>query len=72
MKITISMPEILIIFSLFMFQYSWSFSVIAFCLGTIARFAAYANDLNMKKEQQKETEEAIENLAGTLNSALKL
>ena len=63
MKLIFGMPELLIVFSGFMFSQSWGFAVAAFSLGVLGRVASYAMDFADKKEQQKESEETIENLA---------
>jgi hypothetical protein len=63
MKLIFGMPEILIIFSGFMFSQSWGFAIVAFSLGVLARVSTYALTIAEKKEQQKESEETIENLA---------
>ena len=53
MKINFSMPELLVVFSLFMYPQSYTFAAIAFCIGVFSRFMNYmiAYGLEQKKAE---------------------
>ena len=55
MKLKLGMPEVLVLFSLFMFAQSFWFSVIAFSLGVLGRFF----DVVMEKRLEQKKAEAI-------------
>jgi len=69
-KINIGMPEILIIFSLFMYSQSFWFSVIAFSIGVISRLCAVALDRAEEQEKIKKTSEIIEQSADKFTAFL--
>ena len=51
MNIKFSMPELLVLFSLIMYSQSYTFSVLAFCLGLVGRITVYL--LEHASEQKK-------------------
>ena len=67
MNIKFSMPELLVLFSLVMYSQSFSFSVLAFCLGLTGRIIVYLLDYAV--EQKKA--ESIKEDFGEVASALK-
>ena len=66
MQVKIGMPEILVLFSLVMYSQSFTFSIIAFCLGLFSRLGTYLIDYGT--EQKKV--EAINQTAEEFGSAL--
>ena len=67
MQVKLGMPEILVIFSLLMYSQSFTFSVIAFCLGLFSRLGTYLIDYG--KEMKKA--EAINSSAEEIGNAFK-
>ena len=67
MKLKLEMPELLVLFSLFMYSQSFGFSVAAFCIGLFSRLTVYLIDYGT---QIKKTE-AINNSVDELGSALQ-
>lgn len=67
MQLKLGMPEILVIFSLFMYPQSFVFSVIAFCLGVFSRVGSYLIDYG--KEMKKA--EALTNSAEEIGDVFK-
>ena len=67
MQVKLGMPEILVIFSLVMYSQSFTFSVIAFCLGLISRLGTYLIDYGTEAKRA----EAINNSAEELGEAFK-
>ena len=66
MKLTIGMPEILILFSALMYSQSYWFAITAFCLGLVGRIASYLMDYGTEMKKA----EAINKSADELGSAL--
>ena len=66
MQVKLGMPEILVIFSLLMYSQSFTFSIIAFCLGVFSRVAAYLVDYG----QETKKVEAINQTAEDFSSVL--
>ena len=67
MQIKLAMPEILVLFSLFMYSQSYTFSVIAFCLGLFARVGSYLIEYGTEVKKA----EALNQSAEDLGSAFK-
>ena len=71
MNIKFSMPELLVLFSLFMYSQSFTFAVTAFSLGIFGRIIVYLMDYSteMKKaESAKESvNEAVDAFASIFN-----
>ena len=67
MQVKLGMPEILVIFSLIMYSQSFTFSVIAFCLGLFSRLGTYL----ISYGQEMKKAEAINNTAEELGTAFK-
>jgi len=66
MQVKLGMPEVLVIFSLLMFSQSFSFSIIAFCLGVFSRVGSYLVEYG----QELKKAEAINQTAEEFSSAL--
>ncbi len=67
MKVKLEMPEILVLFSLVMYSQSFTFSIIAFCLGLFSRLGTYLIDYGTEVKKA----EAINNSAEELGAAFK-
>ena len=67
MKLHFGMPELLVLFSLFMYSQSFWFSIVAFCLGLFGRIAQYL--LSYSAELKKA--EAINQSVDELGTAFK-
>ena len=67
MQIKFSMPEILVLFSLFMFKLSFTFAVIAFVLGVLGRVTNYLLEYNAQMKKA----EALSSNIDDLGSAFK-
>ncbi len=66
MNIKIAMPEVLVIFSIFMYSQSFWFSVIAFCLGLLARIFSYVLEFHEKQAQTQSIKEGADEVANAL------
>lgn len=67
MQVKLGMPEILVIFSLLMYSQSFTFSIIAFCLGIFSRIGSYLIQYGKEMKQA----EAINSSAEELGNAFK-
>ena len=67
MNIKLGMPEVLVLFSLFMYTNNFYFAVTAFVLGALGRTMDY---LLVWSTEQKKTE-ALQNSADNLGTAFK-
>jgi len=63
MYIKISMPEILIIFSLFMYSQSFNLAMTAFVLGIAGRLFGYLLEFQEKQAQSNLTKDSVEEVA---------
>ena len=67
MQVKLGMPEILIIFSLIMYSQSFTFSVIAFCLGLVSRSCVSLLEHGVEAKKA----EALNNTAEELGQQFK-
>ena len=67
MKVAFGMPEVLVLFSLFMYSQNFWFSILAFCAGLILRLFAFA----MTFQEKRERNEIITASLATLGSLVK-
>ena len=67
MKVKFEMPEILVLFSLVMYSQSFTFSIIAFCLGLFSRLGSYLIEYG----QEMKKAEALNSTAEELGNAFK-
>ena len=72
MKVTIGMPEMLVIGSICLHQYAFAFSITLLVLGLFGKVAAYAIDLQEKKEKEQAGKEAVKNIVDTVSNAMAL
>ena len=63
MNIRFSMPELLVLFSLIMYSQSYSFSVLAFCLGLAGRIMAYLIEYSVEQKKAESMKGDIEEVA---------
>ena len=71
MKVKFGMPELLILFSLFMFAQSFWFSVAAFSLGTLARVFDYVLHWSLEQKKAEALNEEITNAADAIKNIFK-
>jgi len=62
MDIKLGMPELLLIFSLVVYSQSFTFSVIAFCLGVSARIVGYVMNYSIQMKKAETLEQNVEDL----------
>jgi len=67
MKLNFGMPELLVLFALFMYSQSFWFSVVSFCLGLFARIVQYLMDYSAEIKKA----EAINTSVDELGTAFK-
>jgi len=72
LKLTLNMPEILVIGSLCLYQYAFAFSIILLVLGISGRVMSYAVEMQEKKEQTEAGKEAIRSVIDSVSNALTL
>jgi hypothetical protein len=66
MNIKFSMPELLVLFSLVMYSQSFTFSVLAFCLGLAGRIIIYLLDYAVEQKKAESMKDDIEEVTNTL------
>ena len=71
MKFKFAMPELLIVFSLFMFSQSFWFAIIAFSLGVISRTFEYVLTWSLEQKKAEAINEEITNAADALKNIFK-
>ena len=62
MNIKLGMPEILVLFSLVMYSQSFTFSVIAFCIGVFSRLSTYLIDYGTEVKRAESINQSTEEL----------
>jgi len=62
MQLKFGMPELLVIFSLFMYSQSFSFSVTAFVLGLLGRISSYLIDYSSEMKKAEAINQNIDEL----------
>tara|TARA_B100000963_G_scaffold299556_1_gene271637 strand:- start:36 stop:263 length:228 start_codon:yes stop_codon:yes gene_type:complete len=67
MKLKFGMPELLVLFALFMYSQSFWFSIVSFCLGLLGRITQYLMDYNAELKKA----EAINTSVDELGTAFK-
>ena len=67
MNLKFGMPELLVLFALFMYSQSFWFSVVSFCLGLLGRIVQYLMDYNAEIKKA----EAINTSVDELGTAFK-
>ena len=63
MNIKFSMPELLVLFSLVMYSQSYTFSVLAFCLGLVGRILVYLLEYAVEQKKAESMKEDINEVA---------
>ena len=71
MNIKLGMPEILIIFSTFMYSQSFSFAITAFVLGVFARVFDYVMEFQAKQNQAASVKEGVDDVTEILKGIFK-
>ena len=67
MKLKIGMPEVLVVFSLFMFDLSFWFSVVAFSLGVIGRIFEYVMNYSIEMKRAESINQSVNDLGEAFN-----
>ena len=62
MKLKFGMPELLVLFALFMYSQSFWFSVISFCLGLFARIIQYLMDYSAELKKAEAINQSVDDL----------
>ena len=68
MKLKLGMPEVLVLFSLFMFSQSFWFSVIAFSLGVLGRFFDFVMEKSLEQKKTEAINSEINNAADAIRN----
>lgn len=68
MKLKLGMPEVLVLFSLFMFSQSFWFSVIAFSLGVLGRFFDFVMEKSLEQKKAEAINSEINNAADAIRN----
>ena len=68
MKLKLGMPEVLVLFSLFMFAQSFWFSVIAFSLGVLGRFFDFVMQQSLEHNKAEAINSEINNAADAIRN----
>ena len=62
MKLKIGMPEVLVLFSLFMFEMSFWFSIISFSLGVLGRIVEYITNYSIEMKKAESINQSVDDL----------
>ena len=62
MKLKFGMPELLVLFALFMYPQSFWFSVVSFCLGLFARIIQYLMDYSAELKKAEAINQSVDDL----------
>ena len=71
MNIKFSMPELLVVAAVFLYSQSFWFSIIAFCLGVVARFMEYILNWSLEQKKAEAINDEITNAAEALKNMFK-
>lgn len=63
MNVKLGMPEVLVLFSLFMYSQNFWFSVLAFSAGLIGRFCSYILEVGAAQKLADQKKQDVENVA---------
>ena len=67
MQLKIGMPEILILFSLLIYSNSFTFSLVAFCLGIAGRLFDYVTQYSLELKKAEAVNQNIEDMGQALS-----
>lgn len=70
-NIKFGMPELLVTVSLFLYSQSFWFSIIAFCLGVLARFMEYMLNWSLEQKKAEAINSELTGAAETLRNIFK-
>ena len=62
MNLKFGMPELLVLFALFMYSQSFWFSIVAFCLGLFGRIVQYLMDYNTEFKKAEALNQSVDEL----------
>lgn len=62
MKLKIGMPEVLVLFSLFMFEMSFWFSIVSFSLGVLGRIVEYITNYSIEMKKAESINQSVDDL----------
>ena len=68
MKLKLGMPEVLVLFSLFMFSQSFWFSIVAFSLGVLGRFFDFVMEKSLEQKKAEAINSEINNAAAAIRN----
>ena len=72
MKITIGMPEILLLGSFYLYQQAFAFSMTLFGLALFGKLLAFGNEVQQKKQSAEAGKELTKNFMESLTNAVTL
>ena len=67
MQLKIGMPEILVLFSLIIYSNSFTFSLVAFCLGIAGRIFDYVSQYTIEMKKAEAMNQNIEEMGQALS-----
>ena len=62
MTLKIGMPEVLVLFSLFMFEMSFWFSIVSFSLGVLGRIVEYITNYSIEMKKAESINQSVDDL----------
>ena len=62
MKLKLGMPEVLVLFSLFMFEMSFWFSIVSFSLGVFGRVVDYITNYSLEMKKAESINQSVDDL----------
>tara|TARA_X000000950_G_C13833612_1_gene627233 strand:+ start:67 stop:303 length:237 start_codon:yes stop_codon:yes gene_type:complete len=71
MKLKIGMPEVLVLFSLFIFELSFWFSIIAFSIGILGRLFDYVINWNIEQKKVEALNSEITGAADAIRNIFR-
>ena len=72
MKITIGMPEFLLLGSFYLYQQAFTFSMVLLGMALFGKLLSYGNELQQKKQSAEAGKELTQNIMDSLMNAVTL
>tara|TARA_B100001094_G_C17901468_1_gene656662 strand:- start:221 stop:484 length:264 start_codon:yes stop_codon:yes gene_type:complete len=72
LKITIGMPEILLLGSIYLYQETLTFSMVLLGMSLFGKLLSYGNDIQQKKQSAEAGKELTQNIMDSLMNAVTL
>ena len=72
MRVTIGMPDVLLVGSIYLYQEAFAFSMVLLSLSMIGKLVSWGHEIQQKKESAEAGKELTQNLMDSLMNAVTL